>query len=140
MVKIFIKCKQCGEQKETYKCQKRQFCSKKCKDNFCRNKPLSRRHKLKISATLKRIGHKPAITRGESHHSWKGEKVGYRGIHNWIERELGNPKKCDNCGKDNLIGHYIHWSNISGKYKRIKSDWRRLCAKCHKQFDIKNVK
>lgn len=66
---------------------------------------------------------------------WKGDKVQYRGLHNWIERKCGKPTKCEHCGKDGLTGHKIHWANKSGKYLRKLSDWLRLCAKCHKQYD-----
>ena len=70
----------------------------------------------------------------EKNGNWKGDSVGYFGLHLWIRRKLGKPTKCEHCGKDNLSGKKIHWANISGKYKREISDWIRLCAKCHKEF------
>lgn len=30
----------------------------------------------------------------------------------------------------------IHWANISRLYKRDLDDWMRLCAKCHKAYDM----
>lgn len=62
------------------------------------------------------------------------EKVGYRAIHYWIEREMGKPSKCEHCLGE-FSGHKIHWANVSGKYLRDVNDWKRLCAKCHGVFD-----
>lgn len=66
---------------------------------------------------------------GEKHPGWKGDKVQYRGLHNWIEKRLGKPKECTKCADVNAKRY--HWHNISGKYQRDLNDWIRLCAKCH---------
>jgi hypothetical protein len=67
--------------------------------------------------------------------NWKGDEVGYRGLHLWVEKILGRPKKCKHCGKDGLVGKKIHWANKSGLYLRNLSDWIRLCVPCHKKYD-----
>jgi hypothetical protein len=74
---------------------------------------------------------------GVKHAKWKGDKVGYMALHAWVNRKLGKPTKCSFCGRDGLKGSYIHWANISGKYKRDLFDWIRLCAKCHYSYDRK---
>lgn len=71
----------------------------------------------------------------ENHHNWKGDDVGYLGLHKWVYRKLGQPNKCGYCGKDGLNAQRIHWANKSGKYKRDISDWIRLCRKCHAEYD-----
>lgn len=71
----------------------------------------------------------------EKHENWKGDKIGYWGIHKWINRHYGQPKKCENCKKDNLVKRQIHWANISHKYKRDITDWIRLCQSCHRNYD-----
>ncbi len=81
----------------------------------------------------------------ENHYKWKGEKVLYRALHTWVQKVLGKPEKCENCGTDNLSGHKIHWANKNGLYRRKKNDWVRLCTKCHGKHDkrmrsIKKVK
>ena len=73
--------------------------------------------------------------KGSNSHLWKGEKVSYSGLHHWIKKELGSPGTCKHCGKSGLSGKKIHWANISHKYKRILTDWIRLCTKCHSRFD-----
>lgn len=81
-------------------------------------------------------GHAPTyIKRGAEHCGWKGDGVGYWGIHKWIMRNFGNPSICENCKKDNLTGRQIHWANISHKYKRDIKDWKRLCQSCHRLYD-----
>lgn len=70
--------------------------------------------------------------KGPDHFLWKGEKVKYGSLHAWVQRTLGNPRICQDCGCRN--GNY-HWANISGKYKRDPKDWKRLCVPCHNKFD-----
>lgn len=69
------------------------------------------------------------------HPNWKGEEVGYRALHVWVVKMLGQPKKCEHCLKTDLKFRQYHWANKSHKYKRDLTDWIRLCAKCHKKYD-----
>lgn len=71
--------------------------------------------------------------KGEERYNWKGDKVGYRGLHQWVNRRLGKPMCCDMCG--DLKKSRYHWANKSHEYKRDITDWIRLCAKCHKEYD-----
>ncbi len=64
---------------------------------------------------------------------------GYRATHNWVEHRLGKPLFCIECGITAGTTRNFHWANLSGDYKRDLSDWRRLCAKCHKAFDRRPV-
>ena len=70
---------------------------------------------------------------GKEHHAWKGDKVGYFALHDWIRRRLGKPRKCEECGTENA--KKFEWANISREYKRNLSDWQRLCGKCHMKYD-----
>ena len=72
-------------------------------------------------------------TSGENSNKWKGDKVGYSALHDWIRRQLGTPKVCENCGSTNHKQY--EWANISGEYKRDTSDWARLCKMCHHLID-----
>lgn len=69
--------------------------------------------------------------------NWKGGAVGYWGIHDWVNAQLGQPSICENC-ETTLPARY-EWANISGEYKRDTSDWVRLCKRCHNNFDGVNV-
>lgn|SRR3990167_9737156 len=77
---------------------------------------------------------------GKNHFAWKGQKASYNAIHHWIQRQLGTPKQCEKCGKNNLSGKFINWANKSGKYIRNINDWIRLCRKCHHKFDNISIK
>ena len=71
----------------------------------------------------------------EKHPQWKGDRVGYLALHQWIARKLGNPKKCEHC--ETTTAKRYDWANVSGDYKRDLTDWIRLCRKCHIQYDKK---
>ena len=72
---------------------------------------------------------------GANHYLWKGDKVSYRGLHNWVQRMLGTPKQCERCGKEAVNRRSVQWANKSHKYLRVLSDWIALCGLCHKQHD-----
>lgn len=76
----------------------------------------------------------PEYVQGENHPMWRGGSS-YRAVHKWIQRVMGKPDTCEGCGRSGLSGRFIHWANISGEYKREITDWKRLCAKCHKEYD-----
>jgi hypothetical protein len=67
---------------------------------------------------------------------WKGDGVGYFALHDWVERNLGKPEYCAFCQKTE--GKF-QWANVSRAYKRLLSDWIRLCPGCHKLFDLGKI-
>ena len=71
----------------------------------------------------------------ERHPGWKGEEVGYHGLHKWVSRWKGLPSLCDNCGTTQA--KRFDWANIDHKYRRVLDDYIRLCAKCHFAHDVK---
>lgn len=75
---------------------------------------------------------------GENNHLWKGDKVGYWGLHKWVERHLGKPSHCAYC--QTISAKKYDWANISHTYRRDLSDFIRLCSKCHKNYDLGNIK
>lgn len=89
---------------------------------------------LKIQTNTGRTHFKKGVC-GEEHSQWKGDDVGYSGVHTWVKKEYGQPDKCEQCGKSGLKGHQINWANKSGEYKRDIKDWLRLCRKCHHKYD-----
>ena len=95
---------------------------------------LSVEHKKNIS-----LGSKQLI--GSLNPLWKGDKVGYRTLHQWVEKYKGKPQYC------NFMPIHLHrkyqWANISHKYKRDLDDWMSLCISCHSKYDRnyrKNIK
>lgn len=106
-------------------------------------KKLSQEHKLKIAQsntgkkasieTKLKMSSSAKLRVGEKSNQWKGDDVGYSGLHYWVYKQLGKPKECENC--ETIKAKKFEWANISGKYKRDISDWARLCASCHRLFD-----
>ena len=70
---------------------------------------------------------------GEDNSNWKGDNAGYTSKHDWIKRWYGRPNLCDHCGTEDA--KKFEWANISGEYKRDRTDWYRLCTRCHRKFD-----
>jgi len=70
--------------------------------------------------------------RGEKALAWKGDGAGYHAKHIWLTKTYGRGKTCEECG---IVGRRLHWANISGEYKRNRTDYRELCPSCHKKFD-----
>lgn len=66
---------------------------------------------------------------------WKGEEASYYAKHIWASYNFGRPLQCEHCLKTVDSTRKIHWANISGQYKRERSDWLRLCVSCHRKYD-----
>lgn len=137
----------------------RKFCTYKCKNLSQMGKPTWNKgltkadHKSLHKISEAKMGDKNPMRREEIRHkssqshlgkmmedkhpNWKGNKVGYGALHDWVKSRLGKPTKCKHCGRFGLSGKAIHWANKSQQYLRKLSDWIRLCAKCHKSYDLK---
>lgn len=121
---------------------KRIFCSLKCSNSRKENKGLFKKGHTNLSTYRFPKGNIPwnmgkKHMQDDKHPNWKGDEVGYDALHKWIKRKLGKPSKCENCKKQ-FEGKNIHWANKTGLYKRNTTDWLRLCAKCHRQYDLLN--
>jgi hypothetical protein len=97
----------------------------------------------KISEGVKRQhaegrGRSPGFTREALEKAWsknwKGEKVSYVGLHAWIRRKKGTPRKCELCGT--IKAKKYEWANIDHKYKRDVNDYFRCCTSCHRTYDM----
>src|SRR5438128_11421542 len=82
----------------------------------------------------KKIGLAVAATKNPK---WKGDKVGYFGLHLWVNRKLGRPSLCESCKTKKA--KKFEWANKSGEYKRDLEDWLRLCTSCHRKYDYSRV-
>lgn len=109
-------------------------------------KKLSESHKgLNIWSKGKKTSAETKLKISNSHiesksYLWKGDGVGYRGLHTWIAKKLGKANHCEECGLDKIPEgkkRYFQWANVSHEYKRDIKDFKQLCLKCHKQYDAK---
>ena len=157
------KCFKCHEEKEIVEFYRHKLMAdghigkcKECtkKDNSTKNGKIERKciicfkdFKTTTSETKRRNGKggsccsrkcyfehlRKIIKKGELSHNWKGDQIGYQGLHSWISKQLGKPKKCDFC--KSLSEKVYDWANVSRLYKRDLEDWIRLCRKCHIRYD-----
>lgn len=88
----------------------------------------------KMSETHKKLGSGSRLPKlvGENNKNWKGDDAGYGAKHDWVRSRFGKPNKCEFCG---TTKSRFEWANVSGQYKRVRSDWKRLCKKCHIHYD-----
>jgi hypothetical protein len=82
--------------------------------------------------TREKLREKSAGKIGEKNSSWKGDSVGYSGLHAWVSKNLVRPKSCLHWGLEKCR---IEWANKSRQYKRDLNDWLPLCKKCHGIYD-----
>lgn len=100
------------------------------------NNPAKRPEvRLKISAALKGkfLGQPFHGThyegKGEANGRWMGIDAAYCSKHQWISANYGKPSKCEICGTE--TAPVFHWHNLTNLYLRERSDYQRLCPKCH---------
>lgn len=109
----------------------KRFCSLSCSiqkpTNYWVGKKFSKEYRQKLSDAHQ------GKSLGVEHANWKGESASYVSKHSWMRRKYGTPTKCEYCGT--LEAPRFEWANISGDYIRDRSDWLRLCKKCHHKFD-----
>lgn len=98
-----------------------------------RGRKLSSETREKISTA--KTGRSIPLTSGSNHWNWKGDTVGYSGVHKWIKKQLGNAQSCENCFTNTY--DRFEWANISGEYRRDTADWVQLCVVCHDLYDGK---
>lgn len=76
----------------------------------------------------------PQLSNAGRKSGYVNEKLGtggYSALHQWIKRQLGKPKICQQCGSNNNV----QWANKSHEYKWELSDWIALCIPCHRKHD-----
>lgn len=131
--------KKVNESKKYWK--EKKFCCKKCGD---KNRDFTNTIARMKNNNPARLSHNIERMKNNNPMSHGGEvaykRNDYKAIHEWVKRNFGtSDKRCEECGKIDTRPRMIHWANISGEYKKERSDWKRLCYKCHKKLDyIKN--
>ncbi len=124
---IYRKCIKCGNQMVVSNYQLKmgwgKYCSRKCRAQH----------------------HKELFTGNGKHHNFKGNKVGYYGIHDWFQDHFPKPEKCEKCGIEggpNKGGRWnIQWALIHGKkYQRKLENFKKLCQRCHMEYDKTMIK
>lgn len=99
-----------------------------------KGKPKSLIHKIKMSESAKK-----RLALPENNPNYRGDKVGYIGIHIWLRKKFGYPIACDDCG---LLGEKVNnkWTVVYAlkkgkKYERNRDSFITLCNKHHRNYD-----
>ncbi|HEC65379.1 MAG TPA: hypothetical protein ENI23_08795 [bacterium] len=124
-----IKICKCGKQVNDYRGK---LCSKCYIEKLIHLNKTRERHYTK--EYRKQISER---TSGEKHPNWQGDKVGYKGLHQWVNKKFGKANKCENksCNKTSDMYEY---SLLKGKeYERKRENFWQLCVKCHRSYDAK---
>lgn len=100
------------------------------KANSGKKRVFTDEHRKRLSEAARA---RKSYAQSEKNPMWRGSDVGYTALHTWIGRTLGKPKRCENCGTESAKAY--DWANLSGEYRREKSDWKRLCRSCHTMHD-----
>ena len=101
-----------------------------------RKQKISKAHigKILSTETRQRISKSHiGLRMGELNNMWKGNQVGYSGLHRWIGKYFPKPKDglCQMCHQVPLE----EAANITGILNREFKNWAWFCYKCHKLFD-----
>ena len=83
--------------------------------------------------TGKKVGKLLNSPFGKNHWNWRGDAVGYSGLHIRIKKSFPKPQNCNLCGKEAKL----ELANISQKYKLEISDWMWICRSCHMKQEFK---
>ncbi len=125
--KKFENFNKCKSRKDELECYCKTCRSEKAKRNYhlLLDKCSCGRTKQKKSKCCKKC------YKNEKVYCWKGDKVGYWGLHLWVKKHKKKPKLCEECN----IKKPFDVANISGKYLRDIDDYEWLCRKCHQISD-----
>lgn len=96
------------------------------------NSMFGKKHSIyaKIKMSNLKIG-KKGKNSGEKHYNWKGNKVGYASLHEWVRKYFPQPYECQQCNR--ILP--LDLANITGIYNRDFNNWKYLCRKCHNDLD-----
>ena len=72
---------------------------------------------------------------GEENARWKGDDVGYSGIHMWLRANFGAANWCESITCSRKSKNY-NWCKVQGmEYERRRENFIQLCVSCHRYYD-----
>jgi hypothetical protein len=67
---------------------------------------------------------------------WKGDDVGYRAVHTYMQKHFPKTGVCEGCGGSAKTDYAL----IAGRtYSRERVDYRELCRPCHLEYDGNDI-
>ena len=134
---MIVKCIICGKKFKSKPCYlytgRGKHCSRKCA-SVTKSKYIPWNKGTKGIMKPNKTSFIKGTNIGHNNIMWKGKNVGYYGLHDWVYKWKGKPKKCNFCGSNKKV----QWANKSFSYKRDLNDWIELCYWCHRKYDMEN--
>lgn len=99
-----------------------------------KGKKFSKKHIENLSKAQK------GKRKGSKNPNWKGDQIGYGGLHYRIKKNKPKTGFCDICGKkeDKYGNTTLEISNITGEYKNDIDDFQWAHRSCHRKYDYEN--
>ena|SRR3990167_1718176 len=132
----YVICTTCQKQfyRSRTQVKEKNYCSHSCCPVWNKGKK-GEYHQSEETVKSSRIRMKKLYSEGKLKTCFKEKsgKLGYRALHNWVERQSGfaRDKSCLLCKSIKRVD----WANISHEYKKEILDWAPLCRKCHIWYD-----
>lgn len=73
------------------------------------------------------------VRSGEDNHNWRGEDVGYHGMHIRVRKQRGKADRCERCGAIDPALNY-DWASLVDNPRNV-DDFEPMCRSCHRKFD-----
>jgi len=70
---------------------------------------------------------------GACNWNWKGDDLGYAGIHRWLKNHHPKSGVCEQCGSEGKTDWAFRFPGE--RYTRDRGAFRELCRSCHWRFD-----
>ncbi len=82
---------------------------------------------------------KEHMPKGDKHYKWAGDKVGYNGIHTWLNKNWKKTGICEVCHRKRKTDFALR---KGFSYQRKKKNYIEICRSCHSKQDnkVKNFK
>lgn len=80
-------------------------------------------------------GRVPPPRKGTASNLWRGDKVGYTGIHSWLYREYGKPDHCEGNPCKKISSNFQYALKKGFSYERKRENFMMLCVSCHRIYD-----
>ena len=121
------------------------FCSVECRRKSLAKLMMGNKNSLGFKHSIETLKKKSEAQKGSKGSNWRGDNVGYVGIHQWLRKNYGKPCICENkdCvyprkgAKKILLKPFrFEWALIKGKeMKRKRENFIQLCLACHRKYD-----
>ena len=97
---------------------------------------IAAKHHIRASCIARTLKHMGVERRPLSRGVWRGDEVGYSGVHLWLRKHHPKTGVCEQCGCASRNG-VTHWAYLGepGGWIRDINWYIELCVSCHHKMD-----